>query len=466
VQLVNPVLRSSIQSVLWPAYMLLLSWLFVPVYTAALSAILPLTTDGVDQILMLSWLSVGPVAFWSGIRGGPLWMSESAVLFDIVAGQRNGVLMAAVLRQGLLTGGVAGVVGVSLSVMGAGGEVDWSVSIRHSIIGLSCGVLVTSLAVLWNTEGRWRTVDRGLAAAASVPPLATAVIGSDQQAIMQVSLISAFGGLVLAMGRSSAIPVSILWARSRHTSNLQISASLVDVPSVIADLRSARDGVRIHRTLHGMVDHLPLPVWRVARSFAGAPVGMLIRVAVVPLMLAAGLVLITEPNSQFVVVAVLLFLAATDLASPMASVVVTPELNRGTPVNTSIMMPVMTAVSILAVLALAMTGWLLAGASGVQTATPELSRWIPLVLGVAVAATFQARLSSIDAAELAVKILPDLVGVVLALRGLAGFVVVLSSVVALAPIVATVDPQLLRNIWVVLLTLAVLVTARPLDSRK
>ena len=326
-------LRSSLQTVLWPAYLFFLAWILTPVYAQVLAEMLPVSETDVDRILLTATIFAGPLAFWSGVRAGPLLLSEPTVMFDLVLERGQAPLGAAIVRQALLASGIGGIAGVCLAAMSLDDDYVLESMLSATVRGLGIGMMVMALAVLWSTTGQRRRLDRLLAVACSAVPLLAVALAPYRSAVVVSTLVAGVAAVGLTVWRSRSVPVPVLWARSRGLTDLRVSVVVVDVRSVLAELRFLRDGPRVDRGLLGSGPLRPLSVWRSVRSLSSAPVVALTRIIVIAPAIALAFAVVPGTNAQLMGGACLLFVAGIDLATPSASLaapakIVKPWLRR------------------------------------------------------------------------------------------------------------------------------------------
>ena len=455
-------LRSTVQSVLWPAYLFCLAWMLTPVYAQALGEALPISETDVDRILLVTIVLAGPLAFWSGVRGGPLLLSEPTVMFDLVLERGRVPLGAAIVRQALLASGIGGIAGACLPAMGLTEDYGVATVLSATLSGLGVGMMVMALAVLWSTTGKRRVTDRLLAVGCSAVPALAMAFAEPASAFTGLSALSA--GVVstgLAVWRSTSVPVPTLWARSQGLKDLRVSVGVIDVRSVLSELRSFRDGPRVDRRVLAAGPRRPLSWWRSVRSLASAPAVALIRIVVIVPVIVLVFTVVPGVNAQLMAGAALLFVVGVDLASPFASLAAYPSLSNIASVRWSLLLGGHLAVMVVAVEALALMSWALADVLGTS---PPLGSWLGVGAGVTVATALQARNGPPDIGKILDMVGFSGLGGVLAVRGLIPFAVAAVVVVGMTR-VATNELALVDGTWIAVTGLATLAVLNPIKSK-
>ena len=450
-------MRSHVQSLsrlIWPMYVFLLAWIVLPVYAGFAANVLPLEDGDVDRFLTMIVAAGGAFAAWSGIRGGPLLLSEAQVLLGLAGGRTLPTRMA-VVRQAMFVGGFFGLSSAWLTALATGGTPPVVESVQRTLVGLEAGVAIVCLAVLWNVDGGW-IIDR-LGAVAIGAAMAYAVTeGGTPQANLATLGLLTLASLVLAFIRAPDLRVDQLWTRSLVLAELQYGAALADYRSALGALRSARDGPRVRRGRPGS-GSLPVWLWRPIRSLTGSPWMVFLRVIVMTGGVAAVLLLLEGVAAQLAAVAGVLAVTAVDFTTPLASVVSHPILNRGSRIPERLTLVAESAVGIVLTLAAGMIG--LAISSGLSD-----MRHVVAVAAMSLAAggssTVQARLGSPDIASIIDRLGPDRVQMTLAVRAAAPVILLFLSaggIVAIAKAPHPVLTQVLVVGWVIVLG----VTTRP-----
>ena len=454
-------LRSSVQSVLWPAYLFFLAWILTPVYFQVLAVVLPISETDVDRILLIATILAGPLAFWSGVRGGPLLLSEPTVIFDLVLERGRAPLGAAIMRQALLASGIGGIAGVCLASMSLDDDYVLAIMVSATVRGLGVGMMVMALAVLWSTSGERSLTDRLLAVACSAVPVVAMALAPPGSAFVALSALTA-GAVAagLAVWRSTSIPVPVLWARSRGLTDLRASTGVLDVRSVLSELRFFRDGPRVDRPILASGPRRPLSVWRSVRSLSSAPTVGLIRVIVIAPVIALGFAVVPGTNAQFMLGAALLFVAGIDLAAPIASLAAQPLLSSIASVRWIALLSGHLAAMLVAVGALALVGWTLADVWGTA---PPFGPWLGLAAGVAVATSLQARNGPPNIGKILNTVGFTGLGGALAVRGLIPFVVALAAIIGMTR-VARNEVTLIDGSWIAVMSLAALAVLAPMKA--
>lgn len=452
-------LRSSLQSVLWPAYLFFVAWLFLPGYAQLLAEALPINDTDVDRILLSATILAGPLAFWSGIRGGPLLLSEPTVIFDLVLDRGPAPLGAAIVRQALLTSGVGGIAGACIASMSLDNEYALEKIVSATVRGLGVGMMVVALAVLWSTTGERWFADRVLAVVCSALPVAGIALAPSRGAVVSLSALAAgFVATGIAVWRSVSIPVPVLWTRSQGLTDLRVSAGLLDVRSVLSELRFFRDGPRLYRRIGIFEPQRPLSVWRSVRSFSSAPAVALVRVVVIAPLIALVFANISGANAGFMLGATLLFIAGIDIGTPLASLSAEPRLSHISAARWTMFLGGHLAVSLVAVGSLALAGWALANLRGTA---PPLWPWLGLAAGVTVATSLQARNGPPNIEQILDTVGFSGLGGTLAVRSLIPFIVAGAAVIGMSRW-AQNETTLIDGLWIAGVSFAVLAVLKPI----
>ena len=456
-------LRSSVQSVLWPAYLFFLAWILTPVYFQVLAVVLPISETDVDRILLIATIFAGPLAFWSGVRGGPLLLSEPTVIFDLVLERGRAPLGAAIMRQALLASGIGGIAGVCLASMSLDDDYVLAIMVSATVRGLGVGMMVMALAVLWSTSGERSLTDRLLAVACSAVPVVAMALAPPGSAFVALSALTAGAVAVgLAVWRSTSIPVPVLWARSRGLTDLRASTGVLDVRSVLSELRFFRDGPRVDRSILASGPRRPLSVWRSVRSLSSAPTVGLIRIVIIAPVIALAFAAVPGTNAQLMLGTGLLFVAGIDLATPLASLAAQPKLSNIGSIGWVVLLSGHLAVMIIAVGALALIAWTLADA---WHTAPPFRPWLGLAGGVTVATSLQARNGPPNIAKILDMFGFPGLGGALAVRGLIPFAVALAAVVGMSR-VADNEVALADGVWIAVMGIAAVSVLEPLKARQ
>lgn len=434
---------------MWPVYLFLVTWLVLPVYATVVAALLPLGDADIDRFLRLAIILTGPMAWWSGFRGGPVLMSEAQVLLGLPdpAGLPARI---AVLRQAIFVGGFFGLGAAWLTAMAAGGDPDLGISAQRTLVGASVGILLVGLAVLWNAdENRW--LNRAAAFALSVLIGYAGLVGETVESLLGPLSVLAVVALIGAIARAPDIRVDRLWQRSRVLAELRHGAALLDYRSALASLRSTRDGPRVARGRPGVGRRVPVWLWRPLRSLTGSPSLVFVRVVAMIAGVAIFLAVLQDTAARLAAVAGVLAIGAVDLTTPLASVVSRPMLTRSSRIPVRVTLVAETTVGIALTLIAAIAGW------AIVARIPGELPALPLI-AVAVAAggssVIQARLGSPDLGAIISRFGPERVHGTLAMRAatpVAALLLTVSGIIALTkewrPVLATT----LLGGWVIIL---------------
>lgn len=386
--------HASLSRLLWPVYLFFVAWLVLPVYATVVARLLPLGDADVDRLLKIAIVACGAFAWWSGIRGGPLLMSQAQVLLGL-SGESGLPAIVAVVRQAIFVGGFAGLGSAWLTAMAERGNFDWVISTQRTLAGMSLGIAVVSLAVLWNLDGHaW--LDSGAALVISGLLVTVGITAETPEAAVGWLFLLAIGTLVLAATRAGDIRLDRMWSRSLVLAELEYGAALLDYRSALASLRSSRDGPRVPRGKPG-VGRLPVWLWRPIRSLSSSPIVVLVRVLAMVGGVVVALAVLQDTAARLAAMAGVLAVGAVDLTAPVAAVVKAPLMHRSSRIPARITLVAETLVALVMTVAIGMLGY-----AFVYRLPGELNL-VPVV-AVAVAAgassVIQARLGSPDLAAM------------------------------------------------------------------
>ncbi|MFZ0013988.1 MAG: hypothetical protein WAL25_07720 [Acidimicrobiia bacterium] len=384
----------SLSRLLWPMYLFFVAWIVLPVYATIVAGLLPLGDADVDRLLRIAIVGCGLFAWWSGIRGGPLLMSEAQVLLGL-SGRTALPARVAVVRQAVFVSGFFGLGAAWLTAMAERGNFDWALSTQRTLVGMSVGIAIVSLAVLWNLDGlQW--LDRGTALVISVLLAMVGLTAPTPEDAVGWLLLLAVAALALAAMRSADIRLDQMWSRSLVLAELLYGAALLDYRSALASLRASRDGPRVARGKPG-VGKMPVWLWRPIRSLSGAPAIVLVRLVTMVGGVVVSLAVLQDTAARLAAVAGVLAVGAVDLTAPLAAVVRSPLMHRSSRVPARLTLVTEGAIAVLATVAIGMAGFAIVYRLPGELHTPE-------VLAVAVAAgassMVQARLGSPDLAAM------------------------------------------------------------------
>lgn len=386
--------HASWSRLLWPVYLFFVAWLVLPVYATVVAGLLPLGDADVDRLLRIAIVGCGVFAWWSGIRGGPLLMSEAQVLLGL-SGESGRPAIVAVVRQAVFVGGFAALGSAWLTAMAERGDFDWVISSQRTLAGMSVGIAIVSLAVLWNLDGHaW--LDRGAALLISGLLATLGITAETPEAAIGWLFLLAICSLILASTRAGDIRLDRMWSRSLILAELQYGAALLDYRSALASLRSSRDGPRVPRGKPG-VGRLPVWLWRPIRSLSSSPMVVLVRIVAMVGGVVVALAVLKDPAARLAATAGVLAVGAVDLTAPLAAVVKVQLMHRSSRIPARITLVAETLVAIVMTVAIGLAGYAL-----VHQLPGELD--VAPVLAVAVAAgassVIQARLGSPDLAAM------------------------------------------------------------------
>jgi hypothetical protein len=430
-------------------YVFLLAWIVLPVYAGVLANVLPLEDPDVDRFLAIVVAAGGALAAWSGLRGGPMLLSEAQVLLGL-AGGRTLPTRLAVVRQALFVGGFFGLGSAWLTALATGGTPPVAENVQRTAVGALAGVAIVCLAVLWNVDGGWMIDRLGALAIAGGMAYAAITGGSPEEHIGLLGLLT-LASLVLAFIRAPDLRMDQLWTRSLVLAELQYGAALADYRSALSALRSARDGQRVRRGRKSGSGLLPIWLWRPMRSLSGSPWMVFLRVVVMIGGVAGALIVLDGVAAQLAAVAGILAITAVDFTTPLASVVSHPILNRASRIPERITLVAESAVGIVLTLVAGMIGFAIAtSVSGVDHALAVAA--IALVAGGS--SVVQARLGNPDIAAIIDRLGPERVQTSLAIRAATPVVLLFLSVGAIVAMAKSPSPflgQVLIVGWVIVI---------------
>lgn len=450
-------MRSHVQSLsrlVWPLYAFLLAWIVLPVYAGVAANILPLEDADVDRFLTMVLVVGGALAAWSGLRGGPLLLSEAQVLLGLASG-RSLPTRIAVVRQAMFVGGFFGLGASWLTALATGGTPPVAEWVQRTGVGIAIGVAIVCLAVLWNVDGPF-LLDRIGAIALAVGMAAVAVSGATPEAHVGLLGLLALASVVLAFVRAPDVRVDRLWNRSLVLAELQYGAALADYRSALASLRSARDGQRIPRGRPGS-GHLPVWLWRPLRSLSGSPMLVFVRVIAMVGGVALALVFLDGVAAQLAAVAGILAVTAVDFTTPLASVVRHPILHRSSRIPERITLVTEATVGIALTVIAGLIGYALVARI---TSVPQIWAVGAIALAAGGSSTVQARLGNPDIGSMIDRLGPDRVQNTLAIRAAVPVVLLFLTVGGVAAMARSPHPiigQLLLAGWVI----AIVTTTQP-----
>jgi hypothetical protein len=444
----------SVSRLLWPMYLFLVSWIVLPVYATIVAGLLPLGDADIDRLLALVIVLAGVVACWSGIRGGPLLMSEAQVLLGL-SGKSGVPSRIAVMRQALFVAGFFGLGVAWLTAMAAAGSPDWGVSAQRTVVGFELGVSVVSLAVLWNVDGMpW--LDRGFAVLVSALIATSALTGQSIESQLGPLGLLALVVFIMAVVRAPDIRFDRLWGRSLVLAELQYGAALLDFRSALAALRSSRDGPRVPRGRRG-TRGLPVWLWRPLRSLRGSPSLVVVRLVAMVGGVALFLVVLQGTTARLAAIAAVLAIGAVDLTTPLASVVDRPLLTRSSRIPARLTLLSEATFGILLTVAAGVAGWAIVSQMPGELHAPAIAA---VALAAGASSAVQARLGSPDLGAIITRFGPQRVQGVLATRAAGPIAALLLTVSGVAALTRQWNPSLAVILvvgWVVVL----IVTTRP-----
>ncbi len=444
-------MRSHVQSIsrlVWPMYAFLLAWIVLPVYAGGAARILPLEDADVDRFLTLVLAAGGILAAWSGLRGGPLLLSEAQVLLGL-AGGRSLPTRLAVARQALFVGGFFGLAAAWLTALATGGTppvVEW---VQRTVLGIEAGVAIVCLSLLWNVDGAW-LVDRIAAIVLAIGMAIAATGGATPEQHVGALGLLALAALVLAVLRAPDLRLDQLWNRSTVLAELQYGAALADYRSALSALRSVRDGPRVPRGRPGS-GHVPVWLWRPVRSLAGSPPLVLLRVGAMIGGVVVILTMLEGTAARLAALAGLLAVAAVDFTTPLASVVRNPLLHRSSRIPERITLFAESSVGLILTLTAGMAGFALVA----RTAHPPAA-WAVAAIALAAggSSVVQARLANPDITSIIDRFGPQQVQTTLAVRAATPVVLLFLTVGGVVAMTAGRHPvlgQVLIVGWIIVL---------------
>lgn len=357
---------------LWHLYVAGLTWIALPGIGSVVKSVFPLTPTEFGEIATALAVSAVPLGVWSGLRGGPLMLSETDVLYGLVGRRRRLVGVGAVIRQTLTVGVVAALALALLSVLAAGDHFVLADYMRASAIGMAWGMAVAVISALVSPAVDWLP---------SQPTPQPARAPS--------------------------------WDRAIALSDVRIAANVLDVRGALVSLRRVRDGDRRPRLPLRRVLALG-PLAHPVTSTAALPVMALARIALLFAFTAATLTL-ADGRTRILLTGLGLLLIGVDASGSLAAAADGQLLLRGRG-RRLLAMAGELVFTVAVVLVAALAAWLV---SMVADDVLPLRPLLGLAVGSALAAAVQARLGTPDFASYAMRFGPGQLGWALGARSAA-----------------------------------------------
>lgn len=416
--------RSRLSEDLYTLYLAGFGWILLPVYISALTFLFPSQWDHIDDALNLGVPLLGLVGIWSGVRGGPMLLSRSGVLHELLsASSRRAMLAPHLARQTVMWMIVAAYVACGCWAMSRSETFGYGTLMTVSGVAALAAASSSFQAVLWLVAGH--TDDNSarrlvVAAAVSVPLAQTVAL------LIGLRFTTSWGlGVLLAtvvVAALSAIvalewaPVEKFWRRAVALESMRSAMMTFDFQRVILDLRKVTE-----QPLAGTSTAIPsrflVPLWRLwaaMRHNLGWHIGRLAVLAgVVSGMywwgdLGQGLVTL--------VAAACMFLVGVEISGPVAATASERAFLVHYPLGLGAVLLAQVTTTVLVGLFI---GALIVGFGLVQSSPVTLGLLLLMLLGV-LAATVQARLGSPDMAALVEKFGSDIARKVLLVRATLG----------------------------------------------
>lgn len=235
---------SRLRDDLYRLYLAAFGWLVFPVYGEGFAAVLPTATWTMRWVYPIAAAGVQLGWIWSGLRGGPMMVSNASIVHELgapVSARR--VLAPQLLRQAVAWGAGGALVGGTLTSLGD----DYSFATAFRVSG--AGFLLCFAAVAWactlmtglrlTDSMRARLVGAALVAATLVVATVLGAGTITSGAVLIVLLVVAIAGGVMAWYSLDAIPIPHLWRRARNLESARSAMLEVDFHRMMVDLRGA-----------------------------------------------------------------------------------------------------------------------------------------------------------------------------------------------------------------------------------
>lgn len=365
---------------LWHLYLAFLTWILMPLFAVA-APVYPLTDGDYRQIAVVAVIAVIPLGLWSGLRGGPLMLSETDVLYGLIG--RTGFLigLGAISRQVITIGALGTMTSCLLYILSAD-QFTFGRYLAVSGAGLALGCLTVAISLVVSPSIRW--------------------------------------------GKGSALPRprrDRAWERALALTEVRIASNLLDMRGALVSLRHVRDGDRRARVrFQSMAGFGPLA--RPVVSLAALPSIALFRIATL-VGVTAVLLAVTDGRARTLLVGFTLFAMAIDATGSLAAAVDGQAVLRGSPVR-MVLLATELVMALGLCLLLALLAWL---PSRLFTDHLSIGPLLILAVGSVLAASVQARLGAPNLDGVVAYLPPDQMGGVLAMRSVVALVPWLGSIV-------------------------------------
>lgn len=243
-------------------------WIFLPFWASFLAELLPSQWDQFDRGFSVAVIAIGFFGAWSGLRGGPLMLTRSAIVHELGAPiSKRSLLLPWLTRQAVAWAMVTGVLATVTLVLADRDAFTYSeafaVSVTAAVVSLSsiC-VGVTCLAAI---HGKFHTTALLVATAVMLTaPVAVLVVAGSLVSL--VAVLALVGLLVVsaafAIYALEGVPVELLWKRAWAVEAMRSSTQSLDFQRVLLDLRNATERPPYGSRQLLALRRLPLPLWR------------------------------------------------------------------------------------------------------------------------------------------------------------------------------------------------------------
>ena len=422
---------------LYALYLAALGWLLLPIYGTIAAEALPSQWSGFDSALSAIVAASGGIAFWTGARGGPLMVTRAAMIHELGSpADRRRLLLPRLVRQAVGWGMGAAIVATVLLVLADSEAFGFGAAFRVSVVSSLAAVgamfQATSWLVVLRGPCRCRLARRAAAAVAPLVLIGYALLGggfvsgAGAAVLLSVTLWSLAVGVYLI----DDAPVETLWSRALAFESLRSAVQTADFRRVVLDLRNVADQPAVGRSASLGLGWLPTQIWRYLAAVRHVAVPHVARLAVS--LVLVGVLLSSDVDQGIVILGVAgsLALLGLELTGPLAStadhLTLAMHYRRGS----------VTVLGSQVALTLVLAALLASGAAVMAVALGGLDSDGRLLTGLALlalagglSATIQARLGSPNLVELLDRYGPDLLGLVLWLRALAGPLLLLAATV-------------------------------------
>ena len=253
---------------LYALYMAAMMWIFLPFWASGLAEVLPSDWEEFDRWFDIAASGVGFLGAWSGIRGGPLMLTRSAIVHELGAPvSKRMLLLPWLARQAVAWALVAGVLATVALVLADRDAFTYSDALAVSLVALLATLSSINVAVALLAALRGGFATKPLLASAAIllaaPVVLLVVAGSFPTAAGMTGLaLLAVASSGVAFYALEGVPVPLLWKRAWAVEAVRSSTQSLDFQRVLLDLRNAteRPAYGVRRLL--VLRRLPRALWR------------------------------------------------------------------------------------------------------------------------------------------------------------------------------------------------------------